>query len=391
VIASEGIGADLTQAQLALGLRSLGLGEGDVAMLHSLLGAFGHVLGGAEAVVKAFITVLGSNGTLVAPTFVDCFEGGPEQVWDRDNTPSRMGAISECLRTWPGARRGRNATHPLAALGPVAPDLTERDNVTAWGYDSAFQRLIELNAWVVLAGVGWNTRTLVHLLEERAEVPYRYWAERSGAVVERGVSRRMTFRCLNRQPGVSYDFEPLGALLEQQGPVRSERIGHSLVRAVRARDLFDVGYAALRRDPLFLVSAETREVARDYLPDYGALLDDYGRRRQAFLRPEQPVARRLATVLRVPKVKDVRCEPRNHWKTDDGLVLEELRFEGGPNAFVPALLARPARVTGRRPAVICLHGTGGTCEREMEPRLLERGSTLLGWARATRRLGRRRV
>ena len=380
--------SQVSVAAIASGLRALGIEPGDTAFVHSSLRSFGYVEGGAACVVRAFLDVLGTKGTLAVPTFVQFFDEGPDQVWDRDHTPSRMGVVSECARTWPGALRGHNATHPIAAIGPLAEDLTERDNVTAWGFDSAFQRLIELNAWIVLAGVDWNVCTLVHLLEERAEVPYRYWAERTGLVIEGGVARRKTYRCLTRYWGVLSDFQRLGNRLEEQGHVHSAQIGQSQVRAVRARDLYDVGTYSVRRDPLFLVSADTKDVAQRYLPDYGAALDAYGSRHDALLTPANPTARRLAAVLKVPVVDDgPQVQERNRWQTDDGLILEELRFTGGPNSFVPALLARPCRVDGPLPAVVCLHGTGGTWEREMEPALLERGSTVLGWARELARRG----
>ncbi|NLG26729.1 MAG: hypothetical protein GX557_02380 [Chloroflexi bacterium] len=378
----------VTRDDLAKGLRALGVGEGDVLFLHSSLSAFGCVEGGAGAAVLALLDVLGVGGTLAVPTFAQYFDEGPEQVWDRDYTPSRMGAITERVRTWPDAVRGHNATHPIAAVGVLARDLADRDNVTAWGFDSPFQRLIELNAWIVLAGVGWNTCTLVHLLEERAEVAYRFWQERTGYVVEGGVGRRKTYRCLTRYWGIKYDFEPLGQRLEAEGRVSTQAIGRSTVRAVRARDLYEVGFQALRQDPLFLVSQDTQEIARRYLPDAGAMMDAYGSRQEVLLEPREETARRLVGVLRVSAPPGtVAVEQRQHWETDDGLALDELRFSGGTNEMVPALLARPRAQCAARPAVLCLHGTGGTWEREMEPRVAERGSTLLGWARELARQG----
>ncbi|MEW6752323.1 MAG: AAC(3) family N-acetyltransferase [Candidatus Latescibacterota bacterium] len=50
-------------------------------------------------------------------------------------------------------------------------------------------------------------------------------------------------------------------------------------------------------------------------------------------------------------------------------------------------LAVPAQAQGPVPAVLCLHGTGGSLERMMEPECAPQGSHLLGWARALARRG----
>ena len=421
----------ITHADIVSGLLALGVNAGDVAFVHSSLSSFGHVEGGAETVVRAFLEVLGPEGTLGVPIFNKYFMEGPGQVWDRDRTPSLMGRISETVRTWPGARRSPHAVHPVAAVGRLSEDLAERHPVTDFAFDSPFARLLELNAWIVLIGVPFNNCTMVHLLEERAEIPYRHWVDRTGVVVENGVSTPRTFPFLQRYPGVGNDFLPLGDRLEKAGHVRIETIGKSTVRCFRCRDLYDVGLAALRQDPLFLVPSQDREEARKHLPRYGEMLDTSPS--LPLWTPEDPVARRLSEVLRIPRPfshpipewgsggkrergkqpKGERgkgrkgeiafspvlrfptspfpgtlgVEVRNQWETPDGLILEEFRLKGGPSPLIPGAIAIPRERPGPLPAVICLHGTGGAWEREMEQPFFQRGSTLIGWARELARRG----
>ena len=79
-----------TQTDLVSGLGSLGLTSGDVVFVHSSLSSFGHVEGGAETVVQAFLEVLGPEGTLAGPSFGKYFKEGSGQVWDRDGSPSLL-------------------------------------------------------------------------------------------------------------------------------------------------------------------------------------------------------------------------------------------------------------------------------------------------------------
>lgn len=63
----------------------------------------------------------------------------------------------------------------------------------------------------------------------------------------------------------------------------------------------------------------------------------------------------------------------------DGLVWERVRFLGAPGQMVPALVARPAGAAGRLPAVVALHGLGGSKEsmRSWLEELAQRGCLAL--------------
>lgn len=380
--------ARVTQAEIEEGLERLGLGQGDVAFVHSSLSAFGYVTGGAQAVVRALLAVLGPEGTLAVPIFRSFFWEGPDQVWDRQRSPSLMGAISETVRTWPGAVPGHHAPHPIAALGKYAGELSSRRNRSDFAFDSPFSLLLELNAWILLVGVNFNCCTFIHLLEERARVPYREWVELHGTVVDDDRPRREVYPFFRRRGGVHNDFRPLGRLLSETDLVTEAQVGDSRLRAVRVRDLYETGLRALRRDPLFLVSKETRARAQCWIPDHGAWLRDQGRNPGRTLEPEHSLARRLAVCLHVRRPSSVpRVETWPTWHTSDGLELRQLCLRGGPSRCVPAMLARPAGPRRNLPAVICLHGTGGTWERMMEKRLQPRDSHLLGWAREICRHG----
>jgi aminoglycoside N3'-acetyltransferase len=58
----------VTRSRLAHDLDKLGLGTGEVTMVHCRMSALGHVVGGAKSIVRALLDALGPEGTLVAYT-----------------------------------------------------------------------------------------------------------------------------------------------------------------------------------------------------------------------------------------------------------------------------------------------------------------------------------
>src|SRR5690606_7280962 len=78
----------VTREEIAEGLRRLGVAGGQEVLLHSSLKSFGRVDGGPDAVIDAFLDVLGPSGTLVCPTLT--FNGfeATRPVFDSRTLPS---------------------------------------------------------------------------------------------------------------------------------------------------------------------------------------------------------------------------------------------------------------------------------------------------------------
>ncbi|WP_433056508.1 aminoglycoside N(3)-acetyltransferase [Dactylosporangium sp. CS-033363] len=247
-----------TTSTIAAQVRALGLPAGATVVTHSSLSRLGWVAGGAHAVVLALLEAIGPDGTLVMPThtrhLTEPSDWGnppvPESWWatiraetpafdPRTSPPGYMGAIVDCFRTFPGVLRSAHPTVSFAALGPRAERVTAGHELDdGLGEGSPLARLYELDAWVLLLGVGHDNNTSLHLAEYRADGPKRYERQGSPVLVD-GERRWVTYREL---AGDTSLFEPLGKdFAEITGGELTGPVGAGTGRLMRQRRLVDFG------------------------------------------------------------------------------------------------------------------------------------------------------
>jgi aminoglycoside 3-N-acetyltransferase len=256
-----------TARSLAADLRLLGVAAGDVMLVHSSLSALGWVAGGASAVIEALLSAVGPAGTIVMPAQSGQLSDPvnwrdppvpPEWIetlraetppFDRLATPTRqMGEIAELFRTQPGALRSNHPTSSFSALGPKAALITDGHQLESpLGERSPLMRLYELEARVLLLGVGFECCTALHLAEQWA------WPtmdpERSGSpIMVDGQRQWVSFDA----PGLgdSDQYGPIGTAFVAAGSVRSGSVGSAPSLMFGLRDIVDFATAEWRSRPI---------------------------------------------------------------------------------------------------------------------------------------------
>ncbi len=248
-------GTHVTKDEIRAGLAAVGLRPGDVVLVHSSLSSFGHVEGGADAVIDALLEAVGERGTVVVPTFTwRAFHDKPVVVFDVANTPCETGLIPETFRRRPGVLRSRHVCHSVAALGPHAAEVMG-DGIHPFGPGSSFDRLLRLDSWNLLLGVSFGVCTALHAVEEFRQVPYRYYRDFRGSkvILPDGTVEPSEAVEFLRRSGYENDLEKAGRLFEEAGILRTARVGEASITNARMRDIFRVASERLERDPYFLV------------------------------------------------------------------------------------------------------------------------------------------
>lgn len=221
-------------------------------MIHTALSAIGWVSGGPVAVIEALRDAVGPDGTLVMPShsgqLSDPANWGAPAVpadWVQiirntlpaftpATTPTRgMGVVAELFRTWPGTVRSNHPHCSFAANGPLAEQIiAEHQLESPVGRQSPLAKAYELDATILLIGVGFDRCTMLHLAEDLAW-PDRTPQQAGGPLLINGEQEWVFYKC---PPDTNVDhFIPVGDRLIEEKKARTTKIGSADTITVSAR------------------------------------------------------------------------------------------------------------------------------------------------------------
>lgn len=245
-----------TVASLTADLRTLGLVDGDVVIVHSSMSRLGWIAGGAQSVVEALFTAVGRHGTIVMPTQsgqltdpagwddppipADWVEAARDGLpaYDAHLTPTRgMGAVVDCFRQQPDTVRSPHPLVSFAANGPRAHEIAGSHPLAPeTGDSSPLGRLYELDAHVLLLGVTHGNNTSLHLAEERAAWTGKTNRLHGAPMLVDGQREWVVWDDLD---GDDEDFDAIGEAFAATGAERVGNVGAGTGRLLRQREIVD--------------------------------------------------------------------------------------------------------------------------------------------------------
>jgi aminoglycoside 3-N-acetyltransferase len=237
---------ELSRAEVVNQLRTLGVEEAGVLLVHTSFRATRPVEGGPLGLIEALREAVGPDGTVVMPSW----SGDDDQPFDPFTTPASpdLGVVADSFWRLPGVLRS-NHLQAFAAVGPAAASITA-DPLPLPPHipESPVGRVHDLGGQVLLLGVGHNADTTLHLAELLANVPYR--VPQYCTVLQDGHPVRIDYdendHCCER-------FALADAWLRARGLQFEGRVGHAHARLARSRDIVAVAVKHLARDPLLFL------------------------------------------------------------------------------------------------------------------------------------------
>jgi len=236
---------NVTKSEIETGLRNIGVEAGDRLIVHSSLSSIGWVEGGADTVVDALLSVVGTDGTIMMPTFTP--STSPGEPFDPSTTPSETGAVTEALRERSEAFRSRHPTHSIAVIGQGAEDFSgEHELMESLGPDSPMHRLIERGGDILLIGVDHTKNSAIHIAEKLTEVPYRDQTRWTGMVDESGTPEPVEANIAH----CSYGFGKIESLAKRiEGVITYGYIGEAESQLIDGQKFLSLSTEVLEEEP----------------------------------------------------------------------------------------------------------------------------------------------
>jgi aminoglycoside 3-N-acetyltransferase len=163
--------------------------------------------------------------------------------YDPSTTPVRTGIIPETFRKRIGVVRGSHPSNSVAALGPKAEQLSE-----------GWHRLLELDGYILLIGVGLEVCTAMHLAEKRVRLPDHILKKTTPPkwLVERYPEGEWEWDL-----GPYPNFAKLTQPCLERGMMKTAKVGDASLKLVKLKELIGLYVEYLKKDPdLFYGAAQ---------------------------------------------------------------------------------------------------------------------------------------
>ena len=260
----DAIGTRRSVPELIDDLRRMGVGDGDLVMVHASMRAIGPVDDGADGVLDAIAGCIGPDGTILMTLGArddwgwvnerpereraELLRGSPP--FDASTTPADpdVGVLAEVFRTRPGTVVSDHPEGRFGASGTLAHRLVAD---VPWdhyyGPGSPLERLVDAGGRILRLGADLDTLTVLHHAEYLVELPEKRQVRRHRVVIGADGPVVRAVECLDDSDGIvdhpDGDYFPM-ILTEYLGAGRAlatGRVGAATCELIDAADVVAFG------------------------------------------------------------------------------------------------------------------------------------------------------
>lgn len=194
------------------------------------------------------------EGTIIVPSFT--YSATKGQRFDVQNTPSKIGLFSEKFRTLDCIQRSKHPIFSICAFGRHADKFTHSRLDDCFGEGTLFDKLYTSNAKILTMGCAFERVTFTHYVEQRMNVPYRYFKTFSAEIMCFGrlTQLKVRYYVRNLDFNAELDLTRLEHNAVEKSLIRRENFGRFLARAIPAQNFFDIAKDLILDDELSLIT-----------------------------------------------------------------------------------------------------------------------------------------
>ncbi|MBN2571852.1 MAG: AAC(3) family N-acetyltransferase [Ignavibacteriales bacterium] len=198
-----------------------------------------------EEIINSIKKIITSNGSLIMPTFTYCFKrlDGSNEVFNREKSKSKTGAITEVFRKYPDVTRTSSPTHSFAFWGKIKNIFDENNSPNSpLGKESVLEWFVnQENSYVLMLGVDFTSFTIGHYLEIQAPVPWSDFSPWDYLGVRKiGISTEGEIKLIE-VPGCAKSFITFEKYLLEQNIIKSNFIKSMNYYFLNVKSIIDVG------------------------------------------------------------------------------------------------------------------------------------------------------
>ncbi len=245
--------------------RKLGIKENMTLIVHSSLSSIGWVCGGPVAVIDALIDIIGEGGNIIMPSQSGdlsdpanwCNPPVPKDwhqiirdtmpVYDVDKTPCRgMGIVVDTFRNYKGVVRSNHPQVSFIAWGKDKEYITSNHSLEYGLSDkSPLGKLYNMDTYVLLLGVDYDSNTSLHLAEYRSNC--REEITNGAPILEN--NQRVWKEYKDIDLDTEYFIE-IGTEFEETHTVNMSKIGNAHCKLFNQKECIDFATKLLKEIPI---------------------------------------------------------------------------------------------------------------------------------------------
>jgi len=214
-----------------------------------------------EIIVKLILKIIGPKGTLSVMT--PYYEYGlKNKEFNIQESPSakELGAISKYVLNDKRSYRSTNPLFNISSIGKQAKYITFNDSPVAFGKDSAWDRLFDLDTKIIFMGCDMTVCTFVRYMEFRYGVTYLY----NKRFDKKITSNKKTISFYSSSPlrysylPLIYDVKKFENLLKRKKVLNYGLNKDLKALSVNMKPCFKYGIEVLKKNPHFFLKKKPK-------------------------------------------------------------------------------------------------------------------------------------
>jgi len=239
-------------------LRKIGIKKGDLLWVFTDLGNLGLPEGikSKDDLCRFYYLglreIIGSKGTLIVPLYSYTFgkNFASEPVSFKDTTPSPLGLFPNWFQKLPSVKRSLDPMMSVAIEGPLSNKLLEAIPPNSYGFDSIYNRLLDLDVKILILGLDLGWPPFIHFLDWIFKVPFRFDKLFTGKIKQDYNNWIYPVRTLIEES--LPDGKKLGIIAVKKKILKSAPLGIGMIHSVNYRLYFELAIEQLKKNYWFL-------------------------------------------------------------------------------------------------------------------------------------------